>query len=685
MTDVFQTLLMWPLVWVLVTLLVGRLAPKLGPLGYVGAMVGAVLATTALFGAPSPDGILSAILAWPLLGALIVLFLPRQWSDGIRRYASVWLWAGFALSLYLLGPVVREALAPDEATLVAAHPFVRFSWEHLLAPFFGVFGQDPSFSFANAGYRFVEDVTWIESFGISYKLGIDGISLWLILLTTLLTPIALDASWNSVNTKVKEFAFAFLLLDVGMLGAFVALDLFLFYIYWELMLVPMYLIIGIWGGKDRVYAAVKFFIYTFVGSLLMLVAILYMVMQFAAVHPEGMITFDLEAISFLMLPRTEQLVLFFAFALAFAIKVPMFPFHTWLPDAHVQAPTGGSVILAAVLLKLGGYGFIRFAMPLFPWASRYVAPSIAILAIIGIIYGAYCAWVQRDVKKLVAYSSVSHLGFVMLGLLSMTSGGIAGGILQMVSHGISTGALFILVGVLYDRRHTRDLADFGGIAKVMPVYTTLFVIVAMSSVGLPGTNGFVGEFMVLSGTFVSQNFGMHAKVFTLLAATGVILAAIYMLHATLKIFWGPLKNPANEKLEDLTGREKWILAPLIVLIFWIGIVPNFFLNPMEASIDSTMSTWNARGIVAFQNDELRILPGGLEAARTAANDGAAPAAPEAPEAAGDTDEAAAEAPSEPEALLQPGPQPAFKPGRLAALQPSPDQIEAGAVLAGGVR
>ena len=447
------------------------------------------------------------------------------------------------------------------------------------------------------------------------------------MLTTLLTPIALDVSWNSVTTKVKEYAFSFMLLQVGMLGAFFALDLFLFYVFWELMLVPMYLIIGVWGGKDRVYAAVKFFIYTMVGSLLMLVAILYVVLQYKAAHPAGLLTFDLEHISYLMLPRGDQMVLFFAFAIAFAIKVPMFPFHTWLPDAHTQAPTGGSVILAAVLLKLGGYGFLRFALPLFPWASRFVAPTLAIFAIIGIIYGAYCAWAQRDVKKLVAYSSVSHLGFVMLGILSMTEGGVAGGILQMVSHGISTGALFILVGVIYDRRHTRDLADFGGLAKVMPVYATLFVIVAMSSVGLPGTNGFVGEFMILSGSFVSQTFNIYQKIFTLFAATGVILAAIYMLHAVLKTFWGPLDNEKNKDLEDLTGREKWILAPLIILIFWIGLVPNFFLHPMEASVESMMNDWNARAIVAFQNDSLRILPGGPP------DPGAEePEAPEAPEA-----------------------------------------------------
>ena len=622
MTEVLTTLLTFPLLWTAGTFFIAMVAlpwvlrlfglrdddEPMGPLAWVLGMVTSVLFTTFVLGAPGQAGILSSVLAWPAIGALVAIFMPRQWSHGIRRFSSVWCWAGFVLSLYLVGPVVRDALAPDEATLEQAGFFTQLFFSHLLEPFFGVFAQDASMSFGTAGYRFVEDVAWIESFGIHYKLGVDGISLWLILLTTLLTPLALDVSWNSVNTKIKEFAFAFLLLEVGMLGAFVALDLFLFYVFWELMLVPMYLIIGVWGGKDRVYAAVKFFIYTMVGSLVMLVAILYVVAQYRMVHPAGVITFDLEAISFLMLTRQEQVLLFFAFAVAFAIKVPMFPFHTWLPDAHVQAPTGGSVILAAVLLKLGGYGFIRFAMPLFPWASRWVAPSLAVFAVIGIIYGAYCAWVQRDVKKLVAYSSVSHLGFVMLGLFSATEGGVSGGILQMISHGVSTGALFILVGVIYDRRHTRDLADFGGLAKVMPVYATLFIIVAMSSIGLPGTNGFVGEFMVLSGTFVSPHLGQWQKTFTLFAATGVILAAIYMLHAVLKTFWGPLKNEKNENLKDLSGREKWILAPLIFLVFWIGVVPNFFLHPMEASVNDFISTWAER---SSSGDETVILPEGL--------------------------------------------------------------------------
>lgn len=512
--------------------------------------------------------LITALMGVPFVAALIVLFIPRQMADGIRRFSV------FAMLVELV-----------------------LSWKLLQG------------DYSTAAYQFVESKSLVPSFGISYTVGIDGISLWLVLLTTLLTPIATYASWTSINTKIKEYAISFLLLETAMIGAFVTLDLFLFYVFWELMLVPMYLIVGIWGGPNRVYAAVKFFLYTMVGSLLMLVAILYLAAQYKA--ETGVYTFDLNALTTLVLPMSTQLWLYAAFALAFAIKVPMFPFHTWLPDAHVQAPTGGSVILAAVLLKMGGYGFIRFAMPLFPSASHYFGPTIAGLAVTGIVYGAYCAWVQKDVKKLVAYSSVSHLGFVMLGIVSVTQQGLSGAILQMVSHGISTGALFLLVGVIYERRHTRDLEEFGGLAKVMPIYATMFVIVTMSSVGLPGTNGFVGEFMILSGAFLSErllptsrNLGL-----TLVAATGVILAAVYMLHATLKIFWGPVTKSENAHLADLSRREKWGIYPLVAMIFWIGLYPAFFLNKMAPSVEDFSASYaNKLTLSSLKLNERFLVP-----------------------------------------------------------------------------
>ncbi len=499
-------------------------------------------------------GILTWLLLVPAASAVILLALPRSWERTIRGFAVGAMLVELVLSLRLL--------------------FANYS---------------------EAGYRLVEQVSWIESFGISYKVGVDGLSLWLVILTTLLSPIALYASWGSITTRIKEYAFSFLLLELGMLGAFVALDLFLFYVFWELMLVPMYLIIGVWGGKDRVYAAVKFFLYTMVGSLLMLVAILYVVSSYHELA--GGYTFDLEKLSSLVLPATQQYLLFSAFALAFAIKVPMFPFHTWLPDAHVQAPTGGSVILAAVLLKLGIYGFIRFAMPLFPVASQTIGPVLAALGVVGIIYGAYTAWVQRDLKKLIAYSSVSHMGFILLGLFAMNRNGISGAILQMINHGVSTGALFLLVGVIYERRHSRMLDDFGGLAKVMPWYATFFVIITMSSIGLPSTNGFIGEFMILAGSFFSRGavgFGSGWLVMTLLAATGVIFAAVYMLHAVLRMFWGKVVHAENESLPDLNRREVLSLLPLVALVFWIGLYPKFFLDKMDPAVDAFVEDFTAR-------------------------------------------------------------------------------------------
>ncbi|MFK8003535.1 MAG: NuoM family protein [Polyangiales bacterium] len=530
--------------------------------------------------------LLSLLLAVPAIGALVIFFMPRQWPNAIRRTALTFMLFNFGLSLFLLPEMV-------ELFVGTRLPFL---------------GDIDAVNYAASGFQLVENHVWVESLGISYKLGIDGLSLWLVLLSTLLSPIAFFASWTSINTKIKEYAISFLLLELGMLGAFFALDLFLFYVFWELMLVPMYLIIGIWGGKDRVYAAVKFFIYTMVGSLLMLVALLWVVNSYESVT--GVYTFDLELLSNLVIPFEEQLLLFSAFALAFAIKVPMFPFHTWLPDAHVQAPTGGSVILAAVLLKLGIYGFLRFAMPLFPLASQYMGPTIAVVGIIGIIYGAFCAWVQKDLKKLVAYSSVSHMGFIVLGMFAMTPHGVNGALLQMINHGVSTGALFILVGVIYERRHTRQLDEFGGLAKVMPWYAVLFIVVTMSSIGLPGTNGFIGEFMIMSGAFLSTGFiglGQWGGIFTVFAATGVILAAIYMLHAVYKMFWGPVDNDENKGLADVSWREWASLSPLLVLIFFIGFFPNTILEKSQPAVDNFIMDFSQKWETSTQSDRLRVL------------------------------------------------------------------------------
>jgi NADH-quinone oxidoreductase subunit M len=512
--------------------------------------------------------VLTWLVGLPFLGTFMLLFTPRQSVKAIRAIALSVMIVEFVVSLHLL-----------------------------------------TGDFSAGTYLFTAEYALVPRYGLTYAVGVDGISLWLVLLTTFMTPVALFASWTSVDTKVKEFALCFTFLQTAMIGAFVVLDLFVFYVFWELMLVPMYLIIGIWGGKERIYASVKFFLYTMVGSLLMFVAIVYVAVQYQQLT--GVWSFDIRQLTALVLDGQTQLLLFIAFALAFAIKVPMFPFHTWLPDAHVQAPTGGSVILAAVLLKMGTYGFVRFAMPLFPLASHRCAPTLSVLAVIGIIYGAYCAWVQKDVKKLVAYSSVSHLGFVMLGLFSITRQGVGGAILQMVNHGISTGALFLLVGVIYERRHTRLLKDFGGLAKGMPLYTLLFVIVTMSSVGLPGTNGFIGEFMILNGAFLSRNLPTPFF-FALFAATGVILAAVYMLHAVLKMFWGPNDNEENHGLADVGGRELTTLAPLVALVFLLGFVPGLFLDKMNPSVEAFLRDYDRKLHDSNYNDSVHLLKAELD-------------------------------------------------------------------------
>jgi NADH-quinone oxidoreductase subunit M len=438
------------------------------------------------------------------------------------------------------------------------------------------------FNSQTAAMQFVERYDWLPAYGVSYYVGIDGFSLLLIMLTTFLTPLCVLATWEDINTRVKEFMVCLLALMSGMIGVFVSLDLFLFYVFWEVMLIPMYLLIGVWGNPARrVYAAVKFFLFTMFGSLLMLVAIL--VLYFHYGKATGTYTFDLIKLYGAGLPFNMQFWMFLAFGLAFAIKVPMFPFHTWLPDAHTEAPTVGSVILAAVLLKMGTYGFLRFNMPLFPEAAHYFVPLFSILAVIGIVYGALVSMVQKDLKRLIAFSSVSHLGFVMLGLFTFNMPGVQGGIIQMINHGLSTGALFLIVGVIYERRHTRLISEFGGICTPMPVYAIIFMIVTLSSIGLPGLNGFVGEFLILLGAFKANMW------YAIIAATGVIFAACYMLWMFQRVIFGKVENPKNKDLKDLSWREIAIFAPLILFIVWIGVYPSTFLDKTKASTENFLA------------------------------------------------------------------------------------------------
>jgi NADH-quinone oxidoreductase subunit M len=446
-------------------------------------------------------------------------------------------------------------------------------------------GLYTSFDPAQAGAQFVERREWISLFGIAYSVGVDGISLLLILLTTFLTPVVLLGSWNAIEDKLKTYLFLILALETGMLGAFVALDIILFYIFWEAMLIPMYLLIGVWGGKERIYASMKFFLYTLVGSLLMLVAIFYLL----SAHKAQFGTYSAAVTDLYKLKiafngfASPQTLLFLAFALAFAIKVPLFPLHTWLPDAHVQAPTAGSVILAGVLLKLGGYGFIRFAFPLFPQALHYTAPVFMTLGAIAIVYGAWVAMVQPDIKKLVAYSSVSHMGFVVLGLFSLNQIAVSGSVYQMLNHGISTGGLFLIVGMLYERRHTREISEFGGITRIMPVFAVVFMIVTLSSIALPGTNGFVGEFLILLGTYQVK------PLLAIVAGTGVIFGAVYMLWMFQRVMFGAVNKEENKQLKDLSIREMAVMAPILAAIFVMGIFPNIFLSKMDASIKAFLT------------------------------------------------------------------------------------------------
>jgi NADH-quinone oxidoreductase subunit M len=438
----------------------------------------------------------------------------------------------------------------------------------------------------SADFQFVERTPWIPAFGIDYAVGVDGISLLLVELTAFLTPIALLSSWGSIHKRVKAFSIFMLALESAMVGVFLSLDLFLFYIFWDAMLVPMYFLIGIWGYERRVYAALKFILYTMAGGVLMLIAIITL----AYLHNQqaGSFTFDylkLQGLTFA--PGTEAL-LFLAFTVAFAIKVPLFPFHTWLPDAHVEAPTAGSVILAGVLLKMGTYGLVRFSFPLFPHAAVAFAPYLAVLAVVGIVYGALVSMVQPDLKKLVAYSSVSHLGFVVLGIAAMNMQGVQGAVYQMLNHGVSTGGLFLIVGMLMDRRHTRLIAEFGGLKSVLPRLVAVFFVITLSSIGLPGLNGFVGEFNILLGAFQAN------PVFAVLGTLGIIIAAWYLLWAIRQMLHGPITKPENQQVRDLGAREVITLVPLIILFFVIGLFPNLFFDKINPSAQAVADAVNRR-------------------------------------------------------------------------------------------
>ncbi|MGE5244777.1 MAG: NADH-quinone oxidoreductase subunit M [Betaproteobacteria bacterium] len=487
--------------------------------------------------------IVSSLVALPVAGAILLFFVPDEDGQGktVRKVA-----------------LVVSVLVFLETLLL---------WSRFAA--------------GSGEFQFVERHAWIPAFGISYAVGVDGISLLLVALTAFLTPLALLSSWESVHQRTKAFCMFILLLEAAMIGVFVSIDLFLFYVFWDAMLIPMYFLIGIWGYDRRVYAAVKFILYTMAGSVLMLLAILGL----AYLHSTttGQYSFDLLALYAMPIAPNLQFWFFLAFTLAFAIKVPLFPFHTWLPDAHVEAPTAGSVILAGVLLKMGTYGLVRFAFPLFPLAASFFAPYLAVLAIIGIIYGALVAMVQPDMKKLVAYSSVSHLGFVVLGITAMNPQGVQGAVYQMLNHGVSTGGLFLIVGMLSDRRHTRLIAEFGGLKRIMPHLVAAFLLVTLSSIGLPGLNGFVGEFLILLGTF---RWDPRMAAF---AATGVILSATYMLWMFQRVNYGPVSNEKNAGLRDLTPREWVVLVPVIALAVLMGVVPNLFLRPIAPAVDRMLN------------------------------------------------------------------------------------------------
>jgi len=505
--------------------------------------------------------ILSIILFTPLAGLILLLFIPGENKQAIRVWGNVAMFVGFLVSLPLVFWFAKEA--PDQQ------------------------------------FKFIEQHDWIASIGAQYHLGIDGISFLLIMLTTVLGFLSVLSSWSAIQERAKEYYAMFLLLQLGMLGVFMSLDFFLFYVFWEVMLVPMYFIIGVWGGPRKLYAAIKFFLFTLAGSVLMLLGILTLYFHYHTAT--GIYTFDVLELMKYSWPLNIQYWVFWAFMIGFAIKVPMFPFHTWLPDAHVEAPTAGSVILAGVLLKMGTYGFVRFSLPLLPQASsnpRIVKVMIA-LSIIAIIYGALVSLMQRDMKKLIAYSSVSHLGFCTLGIFALTSLGLKGSIIQQINHGISTGALFLIVGLIYERRHTREIKELGGLSNVMPIYATLFMIVMLSSIGLPLLNGFIGEFTILQGAFeVNWHWAAWAVV-------GIVLGAAYMLWLYQRTMFGTCDNPKNQVLKDLNLREVMTLVPLILWAFWIGLYPKPFFDVLDKPVTAIVTRVNP----GFINPSAAVAPG----------------------------------------------------------------------------
>jgi len=489
--------------------------------------------------------LLTLIMFTPLAGAVLLLFVNKNSTNAIRWIANGFAGLGFLVSLPL------------------------WFWLDMTTP----------------DWQFVERHEWIPSIGAEYLIGVDGFSSLLILLATLMGSIAILSSWTAITTRVKEYYIFLLVLQTGMIGAFVSLDFLLFFLFWEVMLVPMYFLIGIWGSANRLYSAIKFFLFTLVGSVVMLLGIL--AVYFYHHDVTGIYSFDITRFHELNMPFELQWWVFLAFFLGFAVKVPMFPFHTWLPDAHTDAPTAGSVILAAVLLKMGTYGFIRFSLPILPEATRAAVPWVATLCIIGIVYGALVAMAQRDWKRLVAYSSVSHMGMVMLGMFALNAVGITGSIVQQINHGISTGGLFLLVGVVYERRHTREISEYGGLSKVMPAYAAIFLVMTMSSIGLPALNGFIGEILILQGIFVVN------KIWAAFAATGIVLGAAYMLWLYQRTMFGTIDNPKNENLPDLNLREWATFIPLLILAVWIGLYPKPFIDRLDSSVVRVMTRVNS--------------------------------------------------------------------------------------------